>query len=794
MRVGMLFTLVLVCLAGCAPRSPWGLEDAGIVGGPKGSLVEYIEGGKGEDMILIHGFGSSLYTWRYNWDALARHFHVHAYNTLGVGRSVNHHRKYDLNAYLAQLKGFMDARGIRRAILVGNSMGGQIALAFAGRYPDRVSGFVLLDPSGGKATSKALGASFKKIYYYAGLDFDPVVTPAFVAKILRDVYHNDSLATEEAIRAYSRQWKTAKGRRVLQKVMSEFRCLLPYTLYRINVSAWELKRARKAVHRGLIVWGREDPWFPPEGASEFGKVLEGAVSRVLERAGHLPHVDRPADVNRLIIDTFTRKRGLLRFEKLSRDILKTNLESKDMLLAAYSAQALGALKDETAVGGLLALLVKTKGKRYRQTMKALVSIGPKAVPILLEVLKKRPDAQTCESALGALGLLGDRRAVSLLTALLKDSAHRFRGLAAEALGHIGHPGAVEPLIAACKIEKNSWTRGNILGALGKTGGEKALSFLMKQLEAKTGQYQVIDALELLGKPAVPELLIALKSTRKQVRKRAIKTLSAIRDPRAIGSLIEALDEFSWLSKRALKKIGEPAVGPLIAALKHPRRKVRIQATDALLRLKARRAVAPLVVLAREKDTELRMSALYVLGKLGYPQALDVLLEAASDEKPKVRKIALRALAMIKDRRAVKPLIKALGHKNGYIRRKAAEALGKLGDKRAIAPLMELFRKSKTWTRREAMIALGRLRVRAIIKHVLPILKHKSQWYRKFAVQTLAFIAAPEVVEHLLNALSDKYRWVRAEAEIGLTRILGIYLGSNPATWRKWWERNKVKFQ
>lgn len=103
----------------------------------------YIERGKGEPLILLHGNGENCDYFQGQMDALAEHFHVYALDTRGHGRTPRGGASFTIGQFADDLLGFMDAHQIVHAHLLGFSDGGNIAMVFAIRYPDRVNRLIL---------------------------------------------------------------------------------------------------------------------------------------------------------------------------------------------------------------------------------------------------------------------------------------------------------------------------------------------------------------------------------------------------------------------------------------------------------------------------------------------------------------------------------------------------------------------------------------------------------------------------------------------------------------------------
>ncbi len=118
--------------------------------------VHYKEMGAGEKtFILLHGFGSSVYSWREVMDDFAKQGRVIAYDRPAFGLTERpmpetwKANPYGMKANIELLRGLMDSLNVDKAILVGNSAGGGVAVAFALEYPQRVDALILVDPGVG---------------------------------------------------------------------------------------------------------------------------------------------------------------------------------------------------------------------------------------------------------------------------------------------------------------------------------------------------------------------------------------------------------------------------------------------------------------------------------------------------------------------------------------------------------------------------------------------------------------------------------------------------------------------
>ena len=116
----------------------------------------YVEKGQGEPLILLHGNGESCEYFQHQTAAFSARYHVYALDTRGHGKTPRGTRPFTIRQFAEDLLNFLDERQIDRAHLLGFSDGGNIAMVFAIRYPDRVGRLILnganLDAGGVKRT------------------------------------------------------------------------------------------------------------------------------------------------------------------------------------------------------------------------------------------------------------------------------------------------------------------------------------------------------------------------------------------------------------------------------------------------------------------------------------------------------------------------------------------------------------------------------------------------------------------------------------------------------------------
>jgi pimeloyl-ACP methyl ester carboxylesterase len=231
----------------------------------------------GVPVVLVHGLSLDRRMWHEQFDALARHFVTYRLDLRGHGRSDAATGPVALHD---DVLGFMDAMGIRRAHLIGQSLGGNAATEVAASSPDRVETLVLID---------------------AGINGFAYPTPNILQRIPRylEIFATDG--REAALDAWLRDPLFAVSReqdevrQALERVVLECPCSL-YFNPQYQVRPPTFTRLSRIVAPTLLMIGERDTPDFQAATDALERAIDGSVKVVIPGAGHMANMDQPAVV------------------------------------------------------------------------------------------------------------------------------------------------------------------------------------------------------------------------------------------------------------------------------------------------------------------------------------------------------------------------------------------------------------------------------------------------------------------------------------------------------------------
>ena len=308
LKISVLISFLLLLSAGCyrLPPAPlnlgqdWGEQKTFDYQGLK---INYYEAGQGSPLILLHGFGASAYTWRLLGPALAADHRVFTLDLKGHGLSDKpRDGKYAVSDQADLVTAFIRDRKLKDLVLIGNSMGGAVALLtyfeLRAETPVPIKALVLID-SAGYPQKMPWFIRLARIPLLSSLG-SKLLSPRFVTgMVLRKCYYNHDKITDEMIDAYAYYGSLPGAAAAVRQTALQ---IIPPDMEAM------IARYKKIRVPTLIIWGQEDQVVPLEGGRNFKRDIPDAELAILPRCGHIPQEEEPLETRRLIQD-FLKKHG-----------------------------------------------------------------------------------------------------------------------------------------------------------------------------------------------------------------------------------------------------------------------------------------------------------------------------------------------------------------------------------------------------------------------------------------------------------------------------------------------------
>jgi pimeloyl-ACP methyl ester carboxylesterase len=265
-----------------------------------GVEVAFSDVGVGEPaLVLIHGLGSYMPVWQRNLDALAQHHRVVAIDLPGYGKSAKANFDYSMAFYARTVDGVINALGLKRVVLVGHSMGGQIALTHALRYPGKAERLVLVAPAG-----------FERFGRGEGTWLAEAVDKDYVAKTPAEAVYANVAVNFYSMPKEARFMVSDRLRVIGGPDFDAYAYAVARSVYAM-VHEPVLDRLSEIHVPALVVFGEDDGLIPnpilhggtTRGVAEGGtRLLPRGRLVMIPRAGHMVQFERPVDFDAALLE------------------------------------------------------------------------------------------------------------------------------------------------------------------------------------------------------------------------------------------------------------------------------------------------------------------------------------------------------------------------------------------------------------------------------------------------------------------------------------------------------------
>lgn len=258
----------------------------------------YVEAGKGKPLLILPGVGLTAHNWRYNFPRYIKNFKVYCIDFPGYGKSGVPDADYSIDFFTKEVKKFMDKKGLKKVYMLGHSLGGQVAINFTYRYPERVEKLVLETATGIRqrygiledilvpwfvTEDRFANAPFHNIREYTEINFYNMCDACEELFYYQVAYRLHKQGTEEFEKR-----NRAFTRGVRNIILTSVR-----------------DKATKITVPTLIIWGRNDNLDDVKNAYFLNQQMPNARLFVIERCGHQPHLESPEIYDEAVINFLT---------------------------------------------------------------------------------------------------------------------------------------------------------------------------------------------------------------------------------------------------------------------------------------------------------------------------------------------------------------------------------------------------------------------------------------------------------------------------------------------------------
>jgi pimeloyl-ACP methyl ester carboxylesterase len=235
----------------------------------------YLEVGQGTPIVILHGLMGGLS----NFDAVADFLVTKGYKVVipELPLYTQSLLKTNVKVFARYVKDFIIFKGFERVILLGNSLGGHIALYHTKMYPEKVAGLILTGSSG--LYESAMGDSYPKRGDYE-----------YIKNKTEMVFYDPKTATKDMVDE------------IYALVNDRIKVIKTVTIAKSAIRHNMAKDLPKMHVKTCLVWGKNDAVTPPDVAEEFHKLLPNSNLFWIDKCGHAAMMEHPDQFNNIVAD------------------------------------------------------------------------------------------------------------------------------------------------------------------------------------------------------------------------------------------------------------------------------------------------------------------------------------------------------------------------------------------------------------------------------------------------------------------------------------------------------------
>ena len=273
--------MVIGASANAQERQP-AVKDATVFG----YKLHYLEAGRGEPVILLHGTGGEGARWTPQIQGLSSDFRVIALDQIGFGQSDKPMTNYHSGIFAGFLAGFMKAIGVPKASLIGQSMGAAVALSLAVEKPEMVERLVLVNGGAYRSGPPMLRTTPPD---WHARQIANAATLAESREYMEKLYYDHSFVTDELVE-----------HNLILRLRSAHTIESMQTANERGLGGVTEDEVRAIKAPTLLVWGANDKLSPPANADKLNAAIKGSRKVLIDKAGHYPFLEHPDKFNQVV--------------------------------------------------------------------------------------------------------------------------------------------------------------------------------------------------------------------------------------------------------------------------------------------------------------------------------------------------------------------------------------------------------------------------------------------------------------------------------------------------------------
>lgn len=234
----------------------------------------YIDEGQGETLLLLHGLFGALS----NWAGVINHFKS-KYRVIIPLMPIHDMpiKEAGCEGLTEFIEGFIDFKGLDKFSLIGNSLGGHVALIYTLRHPEKIQRMILTGSSG--LFENSMGGSYPKRGNYE-----------YIKERVEYTFYDPKTASKELVdEVFEITNSIPKVMRIIAIAKSAQRNNMAKDIVQIQAPT-------------LLIWGLNDTITPPEVGHEFNQLIPGSTLKFIDKCCHAPMMERPVEFNEILTE------------------------------------------------------------------------------------------------------------------------------------------------------------------------------------------------------------------------------------------------------------------------------------------------------------------------------------------------------------------------------------------------------------------------------------------------------------------------------------------------------------